>query len=106
MIDIVSIEDGEDLTVVDTAVSKAGNVLAVQLGSLEYAPTFGVDLRYFLQSGFKIQNESFKAYLVDRLVKHQINVSTVLETVETFSRKFTFKVGDANQIEGEQGLIR
>ena len=106
MIDIVSIDDGEDLTVSDSAVGKAANVLSVQLGSLEYAPPFGVDLSYFLQSDFQIPNESFKAYLVERLVFHQINVSTVVETIETFSRNLTFKVGDANQIEGEQGLIR
>ncbi len=94
MLDIIEIEDGEDLTVFDSIVSKAGNVVAVQLGALEYSPLFGVDLRFFLQSEFQIQNDSFKAYIVQRLTESQVNVAQVLDTIEALFTKYTYYVGD------------
>ena len=93
--DIFKIEDGSDLILRKSDVTKAGNVLSIQQGSLEYAPNFGVDLEYFLDSELQFQNTSFKAYLVNRLLQHQINVVNVLETIETFARKFLFGIGDS-----------
>jgi hypothetical protein len=104
MKDIIEVpSDGRDLRVQNSVVPKAANVLSVQLGSLEYAQDFGVDLRYFLQSNLKFQNESFKAYLVTRLTQHQINVVEVLKTLQTFYEQFTFSVTDADNNSG--GLI-
>lgn len=103
MLDIVRIEEGFDLGFQNTVVTKAGNVLAVQQTSLEYAPNFGVDLKFFLGPDFQFQNESFKGYLVERLTQHQINVATVFELVESLYTKFTFDVGDANA--GAEGLL-
>ena len=104
MLDIVEIQDGKDLGVADTAVTKAANVLSIQLGSLEYAPDFGVDLRFFLTSNLQFQNDSFKAYLVDRLTHSQVNVSDVRETLEALFSRYTFFVGDAS--ESMRGFIR
>jgi hypothetical protein len=101
--DIIEIKMGEDLKVFDSIVSKAGNVLSVQLGALEYAPDFGVDLRFFLESDFKFQNESFKSYLVQRLTEHQINVAQIRETVGAFFHKYTYFVGDNDASSG--GMI-
>lgn len=95
MKDIIEVNDGEDLNVMDQIVAKAGNVLSIQLGDLEYAQSFGVDMRYFLETEFQIQNESFKAYLVQRLTESQVNVSQVIETVDTLFTKYTHFVGDA-----------
>lgn len=103
MKDIVGLDDGEDLTVYDSSVSKAGNVMAIQIGDLEYANEFGVDLRFFLQSEFQFQNESFKAYVVRRLIENQVNVSTVMDTVQTLLSKYTYSVGDISNSSG--GLI-
>lgn len=103
MLDIVRIEDGFDLGVADSIAPKAGNLISTQVDTLEYAPAFGVDLKFFLDPDFQFQNESFKAYLVDRLTQNQINVSQVVEVVESLERKYTFKVGDANQ--KAEGLI-
>lgn len=97
MLDITRIEDGLDLGFGDTATVKAANVLSVQLGALEYAPTFGADFRFFLQSDFQFQNESFKAYLIERLTQHQINVGSVTEVLESLVARYVFKVGDAQQ---------
>ncbi len=97
MIDIVSSTDGFDLGVADTITPKAGNLLATQLGSLDYAADFGADLNYFLTTNFKIQMESFKAYLIGQLVKNQINVNDVSETVTTFTDTLTWDVGDASE---------
>lgn len=100
-LDIVEIANGKDLGIAKTDVTKAANVLSIQLGSLQYASDFGVDFRYFLTENFQFQNESFKAYLVDRLTIHQINVSNVIDTLEALFLKFTIFVGDeANDVKG------
>lgn len=104
MLDIVQIEDGKDLVIADSAAPKAGNVLSIQIGDLEYAPDFGVDLRFFLQEQLQFQNESFRAYLVERLTQSQISVDQVVEIIDTFTSKFIFDVGDGG--ESVRGLIR
>lgn len=93
MIDIVGFSGG-DLVMFDAQTPKAANVLQVQIGSLEYAPDFGIDLRFFLDEDLQFQNESFKSYLIQRLSEHHINVNEVLETLEKFYLQFTFVVGD------------
>lgn len=103
MLDIIKIENGSDLQLQDSIVPKAANVLSVQLGDLEYAIDFGVDLRYFLESPIQFQDASFKGYLVERLTQSQVVVSDVLTTVETFLTRYKFMVGDANK--NSKGLI-
>ncbi len=103
MLDIVQVEDGKDLGFADSSVTKAANVLSVQLGDLEYAPNFGVDFKFFIDNTIQFQNESFKAYLVQRLSEHQVNVGEVLETLETLFTRFIFFVGDSNV--NTKGLI-
>lgn len=93
MIDITSVSEG-DLVVLDAQTPKAANVLQVQLGTLEYAPEFGIDLEFFLDEDFQFQNESFKSYLIQRLSEHHVNVNQVLEALEQFYLQFTFVVGD------------
>lgn len=90
--DIVTI-DGADLGVLQTEAPRAGNLLAVQLGDLEYAPDLGVDKKYFLESEFRIQNESFKAYLVQRLLEQHVNVIDVVDTIETVFHNYGFNIG-------------
>jgi hypothetical protein len=103
MKDIIEANDGQDLLVMDSIVAKAGNVLSIQLGSLEYAKTFGVDLKYFLESEFQFQNDSFKSYLVRRLVESQVNVSEVLETIENLFHQYTYSVGEIKK--SNEGMI-
>ena len=100
--DIVNITT--DLVLYEAQTSKAANVLSVQLGALEYAPTFGIDLRFFINPDFQFQNESFKAYLIQRLAEHNINVAQVIQELEQFYLKFTFVVGDADKTVG--GFIK
>ncbi len=102
MKDITGISDG-DLTVIDALTPKAANVLQVQVGDLEYAPEFGIDLEFFLDPAFQFQNESFKAYLIQRLSEHHVNVNQVLETLSRFVSNLTFEVGEP---ESSGGLIR
>jgi hypothetical protein len=93
--DIVSIE-GADLGVQQSEAPRAANVLSTQIGDLEYAPTFGIDIRLFLESEFVIQNESFKAYLVQRLLEHQVNVIDVVTTIERVYHDLTFNIGNSS----------
>jgi len=92
MLDISKAQDGQDLTIANTITPKAANILAVQLGALEYAQSFGVDLKFFLQSDFQFQNESFKAYLVQKLTENQVNVNEVTEIISSLYETFVFKV--------------
>lgn len=92
MIDIVSSIYGQDIGIYDTQTMQAQNILAVQLGSLEYAQDLGIDLRYFLSEDFKFQNESFKAYCVEVLANRGINVSSVVEEIENLFSTFTFNI--------------
>lgn len=101
MIDIIS-ADENGLGVFNTQTSKAANILSVQLGSLEYAPDLGIDLRYFLAEDFKVQNDSFKAYLVEVLANRGINVVSVMDLVQSLSNQYTFNLAPE---ETSTGLI-
>lgn len=90
MIDIIS-QDG-DIGLYDTQTMKAANILSVQLGSLEYEPTLGIDLKYFLDEDYSFQNESFRAYLIEILANNGVNVSTVVEVVENLYAQYTFNI--------------
>lgn len=92
MKDIIFVEPGMDLGVANSQIPRAANILSVQLGALEYEPTFGIDKRYWLSSPWLFQNESFKSYLVQRLADYQINLSQVLETFYDLFLKYTFFV--------------
>jgi len=104
MYDIIEVEDGLDLGIADTIVGKAGNIVSTQVGDLEYLPDFGVDLEFFLEDGFQFQNSSFKAYIIERLTAHQVNVSEVTDEIQTFMDKFIYSVGDTT--ENMRGLIK
>lgn len=103
MIDISSVNGG-DLLVLDTQVPKAANLLQVQIGYLEYAQDFGIDLEFFLDPQFQFQNESFKAYLIQRLSENHVNVNQVFDSIDTFFEKYTFTVGDPEVSSG--GFIK
>jgi hypothetical protein len=91
VIDIISI-DSEGMALFDTQTNRAKNILSTQIGSLDYEPTLGIDLKYFLSEDFKFQNESFKAYLIQILANYSINVSSVSEVIEALFSQLTFEL--------------
>lgn len=102
MIDIIPQASGLDLGVVNTNVPRAGNLLSVQLGSLEYAQLFGIDLKYFLSEDVKFQNASFKAYLVETLANNSINVSSMVEVINNLYSDLKINLAPE---ENETGLV-
>jgi len=102
-LDITDVLDGSDLIVRDSIAPKAANVLNIQLGTLEYIPDFGVDLKYFLDNIIEFQNDSFKAYLIQRLIESRVNVVAVEEVIEALFSKYQFEVGEQ---QSSEGLIR
>ena len=93
MIDLVTPDQtGLDLGLYDSQVQRAGNILSVQIGSLEYADSLGIDLKFFLTDQFKVQNDSFRAYLIEVLAAQGINVSTVAETLDNLFSTYTFNL--------------
>jgi hypothetical protein len=93
--DIVTLSDGLDLGIQQSEAPRAGNVLATQLASLDFAPEFGIDKKYFLESEFQIQTASFKAYCVQRLLEHRINVVNVVDVVQTLFSTSSFLIGSS-----------
>ncbi len=104
ILDIVQVQNGKDLGFAQSNLPKAANVLAVQVGELEYADTFGIDKKYFLTTEVNFQPENFKAHVVQRLAENQISVTEVLKFLQALSGKFTFKIG--NETENVKGLIK
>ena len=102
MIDIVSNETGLDMWVADTQTPRAANLLSIQILTLEYAKDFGIDLKYFLADDFRFQNESFRAYLIERLANWGINVADVIDVAERLHRQYTF---DLTPEETSTGLV-
>lgn len=95
MIDIISSHSGQDLGVLNTDIGRAGNILSIQIGSLEYAPELGIDLKYFLSEEFSFQNESFRSYLIQVLASNGINVASVTDTINNLFMKYTFNLQDS-----------
>lgn len=100
MIDIVSTIQGQDMGVFDTQTCRAANILSVQLGALEYEPTLGIDLKYFLSEEFQFQNASFRAYLIEVLANNGINVASVLEQIENLFTVLTFNISTDDKTSG------
>lgn len=92
MTDIISAGSGLDIGVFDTQTVKAANILSVQVGSLEYAPTLGIDLKYFLSPDFVFQNSGFKSYLVEVLANNNINVASLTETIDNLFSIYGFDI--------------
>lgn len=93
--DIVSNDTGLDLGIQQTEAPRAGNIIATQIGTLEFASTFGIDLKYFLTSDFNIQTDSFKSYCVQRLLQQRVNVVSVLSEVQALFSTVIFNIGSS-----------
>ncbi len=95
LLDFSTIVDGDDLNVTKSEAPRAKSVLDTQLGTLEYADQFGIDMAYFLESELSIQTESFQSHCVQRLLQHQVNVVNVIKVVETFMERNTYAIGSS-----------
>lgn len=102
MKDIVDIS-GTDIVLFNSSVSKAKNVLEIQLGNLKYATTFGCDMNYFLDDRFEFTNESFRSYRIQRLAESGVDVLSVVDVLDTFSSDETFNLAIASE---DASLIR
>jgi len=91
MIDIFIDKDGI-LRSAETSLYKAKNILSTQIGSLVYAPEFGIDYDLFFGDDYKIQNETFTAYAVSKLAENGINPQEILSKKETFEEILNIKL--------------
>lgn len=91
MIDIIG-ADANGLHTFDSQTPRAANILSVQYGSLEYEPELGIDLDFFLSEQFRFENEAFKSYLIQVLANRGINVSSVVETIESLFNQMTIYI--------------
>jgi hypothetical protein len=102
MIDIVLFdkEKGDSL-IVNTDVYKADNLLRIQTGSLMYAVDFGIDLNYFLNPAFEIENDVFINYLQQRISEFSMNVGDLKRVTEEFREKALITI-NSNETAGSK----
>jgi len=77
---------------------KAKNILSSQIGSLVYAPEFGIDYDLFFSSDYEIQNETFRAYAVSKLSENGINTQEILQQDSNLDQILNFKLETNNAI--------
>ena len=95
-------EISQDIEAADTITEKAKNLFETQIRALEYAQAFGIDLDFFLQEDILFLNESFKAYLLQRLAENSIDVTSLVEVSEAFVKRYSFYLTQ----NPEKGFIR
>ncbi len=80
------------LRTADTLIYKARNILSTQIGSLAYAPEFGIDYDLFFGEDYTIQNQTFQAYAISKLSENGINPLDVLDTKGTFDEVLNIQI--------------
>lgn len=82
-----------DLSLSDTEVYRAKNLLDVQEGNLHYLPLWGIDLKFFLTPDFEIQNVSFDSYVVQKIAQWRMNPTRVVSKNQNLARNVRFLFG-------------
>jgi len=80
------------LRTADTLIYKARNILSTQIGSLAYAPEFGIDYDLFFGEDYTIQNQTFQAYAISKLSENGVNPLDVLDTKGTFDEVLNIQI--------------
>lgn len=80
------------LRTADTLIYKARNILSTQIGSLAYAPDFGIDYDLFFGDDYEIQNQTFQAYAISKLSENGINPLDVLDSKGTFDEVLKIQI--------------
>lgn len=83
-----------DLVFVSSEVPRAANLIDIQTGQLVYAPDWGVDKAYFLNPDYRIQAESFEAYLLQRIAFWGMNVINFMAVQGKFMRDMVFQFAE------------
>lgn len=104
MLDIVIVANEKDLGLQDSTLPKAANVCFVQLADLTYAPTFGIDKRYFLTQNIQFQFANFRAHVIERLTQSGVNVTEVVTLLQALYGRLSFGIG--NDSRNVKGLIK
>ena len=86
-----------DLTVFNSKIFKASNVLKVQLGDLFFQQNFGIDKKFFFSSEFVFQNESFKTHLVEKLSEWNVDSNISSDLARKFMRDIEIKINDNDE---------
>lgn len=101
MIDIILFDKAKgDSLIVNTDVYKADNLLKTQTGSLIYAVDFGIDLNYFLNPAFEIENDVFINYLQQRISEFSMSIGDLKRVTEEFSEKVFITINSKGRLIG------
>lgn len=98
MRDIVLFDSSKgDSVIVDTDLYKADNLLHVQEGDLLYMTDFGIDLKYFFNPDFKIENIVFVNYLQQQIAKWHMNIIDLKSTLDNFIEKIQITLAPSEE---------
>lgn len=93
--DIKYLNEGYDLQIVNNDLYKCKNLLNVQVGSLYYALEFGIDMDFFMRNPINLSIETFKTYLINRIVNNNILFDKVIvDNIDKFILNIGIKVKD------------
>lgn len=100
----IYLDDNGDLQIANTDVFKAENILNIQIGTLYYAQTLGIDLARFIDPGIEIQPETFRAYTIQELTRQGVQLETVSTVIDEFITNLTY-VATEPDAEGAENVI-
>lgn len=81
-----------NLVIVNTSIYKAKNLLETQIGSLIYAPNFGIEYDLFFGEDLRIQKETFVAYAISQLSANGINPIETLTSDGKFDTRLNINI--------------
>lgn len=97
MIDAMDPENqGEDLRLRNSDAMKAGNVVGCQLGYLHHNEAFGCDLRQFIIDETEYSIQTYKAYVVQRLVEHKVSLGGITEAMAALDAELSYTYGGSS----------
>lgn len=98
MKDIILFDSGKgDSVITDTDLYKADNLLHIQEGDLLYIPEFGIDLKYFFNPDFKVENIVLINYLQQQIAKWYMNVIDMKSTLNDFIEKIQITLAPSEE---------
>lgn len=100
----IYLDNNGNLQVANTDVFKAENILSIQIGTLYYAQTLGIDLARFIDSDVAIQPETFRAYTIQELTRQGVQLETVETATDNFIATITYTATEPDT-EGAQNVV-
>lgn len=78
-------------------VGKLENLIFVQYGSAYYFPQFGIDRKFYVESHYQIQIETFTSYIRQMALYNGIVTTSISSRIENFTALIDYTVASDAQ---------